>query len=239
MVAYVDDIFSTLKDPNTFYKQLQSDPWNCKLKNVEEPRHHLGGDFFHDKDGTYCYGAQTYVKQMVENYKMLYGELPPEVHAPLEKDDHPELDDSPLLGPDGIAQFQSLIGAMQWTILLCRFDVLHAVMSLGRFRASPRVGHLEQLKRLTGYLRKHAGAPICFCTGIPDFESTFGSDPVKYDWMELVYGCPPEETNLKAPPPKGKAVRTSSHCDANLLHDLVTGRSASGILEFLNGTPID
>ena len=31
----------------------------------------------------------------------------------------------------------------------------------------------------------------------------------------------------------------SSFCDANLMHDAVTGRSASGILKFLNQTPVD
>ena len=34
-------------------------------------------------------------------------------------------------------------------------------------------------------------------------------------------------------------MRQSSFFDANLMHDVVTGRSASGILEFINQTPID
>ena len=59
VVACVDDKFAGLEDPKTFHDTLMSDPWNHKLKNVEEPRHHLGGDFFRDKDGTYCCGAQT------------------------------------------------------------------------------------------------------------------------------------------------------------------------------------
>ena len=130
VIVYVDDILTTLKDPDTFGKELQSDPWNYKLKNVEEPRFHLGGDFFRDKDGTLCYGAQTYVKRLVETYKELFGEQPKEVHSPLHKDDKPELDDSPLLGPDGIKCFQTLIGAAQWLITLSRFDIAHAIMSL-------------------------------------------------------------------------------------------------------------
>ena len=52
VVVYVDDILTALKDPKSFYSALQSDPWNYKLKNVEEPRYHLGGDFFRDSDGT-------------------------------------------------------------------------------------------------------------------------------------------------------------------------------------------
>jgi len=239
VVVYVDDILTALKDPKTFYELIQSDPWNYKLKNVEEPKYHLGGDFFRDKDGTFCYGAQTYVKRMVDNYKMMFGEQPKAYYSPMEKGDQPELDDSPELGPDGIAKFQSMIGALQWTITLCRFDIAHAVMSLGRFRAAPREGHLERVKRIVGYLKKNPNCAIRYRTGIPDWESIFNAEAVRYDWMESVYGCPEEEVDPKAPPPKGKPVRISSFKDANLMHDAVTGRSATGILEFLNQTPID
>ncbi len=239
VVVYVDDILTALKDPDKFYKALQSDPWNYKLKNVEEPKYHLGGDFFRDKDGTLCYGAQTYIKRLVDTYKQLFGEMPTELHAPMDKADKPELDDTPLLGPDGVAQFQSLIGACQWLITLSRFDIGQTVMSLGRFRHAPRVGHLDRLKRLVGYLRKRSGCAIRFRTDVPDHEAKFGNDPIVYDWMETVYGKPPEEIDPRAPMPKGKFVRTTSFADANLMHDAVTGRSASGILEFLNQTPID
>ena len=236
---YVDDIFTALKNPKEFYERIQGPPWKYKLKNVEEPKYHLGGDFFRDSDGTYCYGAQTYVKRMVENYKILYGELPREYHAPMEKGDQPELDETSELGPDGIEQYQSLLGAVQWTVTLSRINVAHAVMSLGRFRASPRQGHLERLKRLIGYMKKRSNCAIRFRTGIPDWETHFGSDPIKYDWMETVYGCPAEDIDPRAPTPKGKPVRTTSFVDANLMHDAITGRSASGILEYLNQTPID
>jgi hypothetical protein len=40
------------------------------------------------------------------------------------------------------------------------------------------------------------------------------------------------------PPPKGKSVRTSHYQDANLYHDLVTGRAMSGILHLVNQTPV-
>eukprot|EP00977_Amphora_coffeiformis_P022030 scaffold10291_cov130-Amphora_coffeaeformis.AAC.1 len=60
IVVYVDDIFTALKEPVIFYDAIQSEPWNYKLKNVEEPKYHLDGDFFRDSDGTFCYGAQTY-----------------------------------------------------------------------------------------------------------------------------------------------------------------------------------
>ena len=36
VVVYIDDILTALKDPDSFHKELQSDPWNYKLKNVED-----------------------------------------------------------------------------------------------------------------------------------------------------------------------------------------------------------
>ena len=113
MVVWGDEIFIALKDPEEFYSAIQGDPWNYKLKNVEEAKYHLGGDFFCDANGTYCYGAQTYVKRMCENYELMFGEPVKEYHAPMEKQDQPELDVLPELGPDGIEKFQSLIGAVQ------------------------------------------------------------------------------------------------------------------------------
>ena len=157
----------------------------------------------------------------------------------MEKHDQPELDELPELGSDGIEKFQSLIGAVQLTITLSRFDVALACMSLGRFCANPWQGHLDRLKQVVGYMKRKPNCAIRFRTGIPDFEATFGSDPVRYNWMETVYGTPPEEVDQKAPVPKGKMVRTTLFVDANLMHDMVTGRSCTGILKFLNQMPVD
>ena len=52
-VACVNDALTALKDPGSFHKELQSDPLNHNLKNVKELKHHLGGDFFHDKDRSF------------------------------------------------------------------------------------------------------------------------------------------------------------------------------------------
>ncbi|MGH7973991.1 MAG: hypothetical protein ACREBR_00595 [bacterium] len=41
------------------------------------------------------------------------------------------------------------------------------------------------------------------------------------------------------PQPKGKFVRTTTFVDANLMHDVVTGRSCTGVLHFLNQTPVE
>ena len=124
-------------------------------------------------------------------------------------------------------------------ISLCWFDITHAIMSLSRFHHCPRQGHIDCLKRVCGYIRKFPQGAIRFHMGIPDHESIFGEQPNKYDWMETVYSCPTEVISEDAPEPKGNLVRTSTYCDANLLHDLITERYTTGLLHFLNQTPID
>jgi len=64
--------------------------------------------------------------------------------------------------------------------------------------------------------------------------------PVKmHDWEHTCCADAKEETPLDAPKPKGKPATVTSHFDANLCHDLVSGKSVAGVLHQLNKTPID
>jgi len=84
---------------------------------------------------------------MVDTYLRLFGTKPStEALSPLEKGDHPEIDDSDFLNKEGIQTYQSLIGALQWIILIGRLDITTAVMTLSSFREQPLVGHLNCVK---------------------------------------------------------------------------------------------
>ena len=96
--------------------------------------------------------------------------------------DHPELDDTELLDEDGIRQYQSLIGSLQWAISLGRFDISIAVMMLSGFRSAPRKGHLERAKRIIGYLYKMKHAVLRFKVKEPDYSDVPGFD---YDWSDI------------------------------------------------------
>jgi hypothetical protein len=233
--VYVDDIMFYGKEPQQFFDTLITQ-YNYKLKGVGKPVYHLGGDFFRDKDNTLAWGTSSYVKKMLTNYELMFNEKPKEASCPIVEKDHPELDLTEELDEDGIKQYQSLIGALQWLVTLGRFDILLGVTTMGSFRVSPRKGHLDRLKRMYGYIRKYPDGAIRFRTGIPDHESY--TKPTENNWAETVYGTGKEELPSDMPPPRGKAVRTTTYADANLMHDLLTGRSMSGILHFLNQTPI-
>ena len=60
-----------------------------------------------------------------------------------------------------------------------------------------------------------------------------------YEWEESLYGKVTEILLQDSPVPKGKHVVTVSYHDANACHNYVTGRSVTGVLHFINKTPID
>jgi hypothetical protein len=62
---------------------------------------------------------------------------------------------------------------------------------------------------------------------------------VEYDWERTVYAGAREQIPHDAPKPLGRAVTTTTYKDANLMHDLLSGKSVTGLLHFVNQTPID
>ena len=237
IAVYVDDLMIASREPQKIVDGLTAKPHEFKLKGTGKVTYHLGNDFFRDEDGTLCVGPRKYIERMAAEYERMYGEKPSrKVSSPLEKNDHPELDESPLLDDQGIRQYQSLIGTLQWTITMGRFDIATAVMTMSGFRVAPRVGHLERVKRICGYIWKMKLGCIRVRTKEPDFSDL--PDP-HYDWTRTVYGEVHESIPEDAPKPLGKRVVLSSYKDANLYHDLVTGRSVTGVLHFMNQTPVD
>jgi hypothetical protein len=236
IASYVDDLAIASKDPQAIIDALEGAPNNFKLKGTGPMQFHLGCDFFRDQDGTLCVGPRKYIDRMVQQYEALFGCKPcHKVSSPLKKNDHPETDTSPLLDEDGVTKYQSLIGVLQWAITLGRFDIATAVMSMSGFRVAPREGHLLRVRRICGYLSKMKHGFLRIRTGEPDYS---GLPDKHYDWERSVYGNVQEQVPKDAPKPLGKRVVLTSYVDANLHHDLVTGRSVTGVIHFVNQTPI-
>ena len=234
--TYVDDLAIASKNPQGIIKTLE-EKHHFKLKGSGPITYHLGCDFLRDDDGVLCLQPKRYIERMIETYVRFFGSKPKEnVMSPLEKGDHPELDTSEFLDDDGTAKYQSMVGAMQWAISLGRIDITTAVMSLSSFRVQPRLGHLERCKRVYGYLSKMRHAMIRIRTDEPDYSAI---PEMIYDWARSVYGNVKEVIPSDCPEPLGKYVTLTHYVDANLYHDVLTGRSVTGILHLLNKTPID
>ena len=75
-------------------------------------------------------------------------------------------------------------------------------------------------------MRVRTGEPDCSDIEIPEHE-----------WKHTVYGDIEEEIPSDAPEPLGNPVTMTSYADANLHHDMLTGRSVTGILHFVNQMP--
>ena len=236
VAVYVDDLAITMKDPQEFISVLEN-KYKFKLKGTGPIDVHLGMTFHRDQEGDLCISSTKFIDKLIGSYEKLFGEKPKQnVSSPLEKGDHPELDTSELLDSKGITAYQSLIGSLQWAVSIGRFDIHTAVMTLSGFRAAPRRGHLDRAKRVCGYLSKMKHAAIRIRTEEPDYSDV---PNFEYDWSQTVYGNVKEIKPHDAPKPLGKFVTLTHYVDANLMHDISTGRSVTGILHLLNKTPID
>ena len=58
-------------------------------------------------------------------------------------------------------------------------------------------------------------------------------------WTRTVYGNVIEEIPKDIPKPIGRRVITTTFLDANLLHDIETGKSITAVLHLINTTPTD
>jgi hypothetical protein len=122
---------------------------------------------------------------------------------------------------EGIEKYQMMIGCLHWVVSLGGFYIQTATITMSRFQVTPRLGHLNQLKRIHEYLKKFARAAIYVRLLEPDLGNV----------KELL----PKDA-LK---PLGKPVPTITYTDANLYHDMLTGISATGIFHLCNQTLID
>ena len=235
IAVYVDDLAIAAINPQEIITELEN-KHQLKLKGVGEMKFHLGCDFFRDPDGTLCFGPRRYIDKMIGTYTQMYKEPPKEFSSPLEKNNHPELDDTEFLDDQDIKIYQSMVGACQWAVSLGRFDIQTALMTMSQFRIAPRVGHLMRMKRIYGYLKRFRDGAIRVRVGIPDFSGLPNS---VHEWDYSVYGNVSELIPENLPEPLGKPVILSHFKDANLYHDLITGRAVTGILHMINQTPVE
>ena len=182
--VYVDDLAIVAKDPQEIIDKL-TNTHKFKLKGTGPMSFHIGCDYKRDSHGVLCISPTKCIGKIVDGYKQMFGCSPPaNISSPLEKGDHPEMDMSELLDAEGIERYQSLIVTLQWAVSLGRMDIATAVMSMSSFRAAPRQGHLERVKRIVGYLYKMRHGAIRVRTAEPDL-SSYGTP--HHDWMGTVY----------------------------------------------------
>jgi hypothetical protein len=182
--------------------------------------------------------SQSYVKNAVNNVKQLLLEenryLKTTAKTPFPSGYRPELDTSDELTGELASRYSQLIGVLRWMIELGRIDIYYEVSILSQYLALPRYGHLETVYHIFAYLMKHEKSRIVFDPREPIIEE---SQFVEQDWSDF-YGDVQEELPIKMPEPLGYPVTMSVFVDANHAGNVVTRRSHTGILIFLQSTPV-
>ena len=165
----MDDLLIDSKDPKSTIDVLTNKNY-FKLKGTGPISYHRGCDFGRDDDGSLYFAPKTHVEAMVDfYYNMFHTEPEISISSPLEKGDHPELDNYECLDSDGVQKYQSMICAIKWAVALGILDVNTAVFTLASFRAEPRQVHLDRRKIVVSYLAKFKWDNITIRTEEPGF----------------------------------------------------------------------
>ena len=169
VATYVDDLCIAAQNPGKIIQTLKED-YKLKVKGDGPLSHHLGADYTRDKDKTLVCQPKKYIDRLVDSYHSMFKQDPPKnMRTPLDKNDHPELDDTELLTGKSIQHYLTMIGQLQWLVTLGRFDIHAQVTTMSRFRSAPRKGHLERLQRVYGYVLKTKHDSTRYRTEEPDY----------------------------------------------------------------------
>ena len=259
VATYVDDILAFSRDPMKIIQDIQKD---YMLKGIGKPEYYLGGNYHttkdidnvkevgHDEKDKHlstkwlkegiktAFSARTYIENCIGKLEtMMNVQSFALYNSPMSEIEHPETDDSPLLDAETHSKFRSLVGSANWLVTLGRFDIAYAVNAYSRFSMAPRQGHLKGMIRVFGYLKKFPKGTIIIDPNYPDHAQF---DVADYDhWREFY---PDVEEMIpgkdERPSPKGPPVRITVYQDADHAHDILTRRSVTGVLLFLNNTPV-
>ena len=241
VLVYVDDILHMSHDTNDTMHAL-SQLYRLKEESLGPPTRYLGANVrkMQLADGSECWSlsGRDYVKNAVKNLEGTLAledqRLKAKADRPFPEKYKPETDISETLDDRLTQRYQGLIGILRWAVELGRVDILLEVSLLSSYNASPRQGHLEAVYHIFAYLKSHANSAIALDPKIPYVDET-RFKPVS--WADF-YPEAEEAIPPNMPEPRGNSVKVSCFTDANHAGNVVTRRSHTGIVLFLNNAPI-
>ncbi len=242
ILVYVDDQLTISEDPKNITDALQAPPFNYELKGVGPPTRYLGvtiGDYMLGTYKTKYLSAEGYLEKAIPTIEERFGNLSElfrksSCYVPAPPTYHPEVDTSCSLDEDSTCLYQSYVGILRWAVEIARIDTSHSGATMARFMAAPRSGHLTGILRMFAYLKFHLRSKIVIDPFIRDWSSKEWTQP---DWKDF-YPDAQEIIPDNAPEPRGKPVQINLFVDASHATCLMSRRSTTGVIIFLNGTPI-
>ena len=110
VAIHVDDLLIACTCALEFIHTLRK-IHNLKIKGDGPLKYQLGCDYHLDPDGTLVVWPKKYITKILDSFHQMFpGETLSQVKSPLDKNDHPELDNSELANEDLIIKFMCMIG---------------------------------------------------------------------------------------------------------------------------------
>ena len=78
-----------------------------------------------------------------------------EEKTPMITGSHPELDESEFLDEEQKRKYQSMMGILTWINTSLRLDISYSVFSVSSFQYNPQKGHMMNVLRIFGFLKKY------------------------------------------------------------------------------------
>jgi len=242
VLCYVDDILSVSHKPMETMDGIRA-RFTLKDDKVEEPADYLGAQLSKMTDGKggkpfWSMSSEKYCKAAISNVEDRLGKegrrLPSKCKTPMMSNYAAEMDVTAEMKSDGIQYYQELIGVLRWACEIGRVDILLETSLLSSYLAAPRIGHLEAVFHIFGYLKHVPRRKLGFDPSHPYVDETRFH---KFDWEDFYRGAE-EAIPTNMPVPRGNPVSTTCFVDANHAGNKVTRRSQTGILLFLCKAPI-
>ena len=169
--------------------------------------------------------GEKYVKSVVQKLEDVLTSrehrLSSKCNTPLSHGHKPELDTSPELKADGMTEYQELLGVLRWAVQLGRVDINLEVSLMSSYLACPRIGHLQQIYHIFGYLKLKPKRKLGFDHSEPlMFEKMFE----EYNWQDF-YKDAKEAIPNGTPDTRGNLVATHCFVDEDRVGNKVTRRS--------------
>ena len=247
ILLYTDDALCISDHAEETLRKDLGRYFQLKETSIGPPKIYLGGHcrLVELDTGVKCwaFGSSQYVQAAVKNVEKALGDrqllgdnrfkLPARAKTPMPSSYRVELDISPELGTKDASYYQSLIGILRWIVELGRVDICLECSIMSSQIALPRVGHLEQVLHIFGYLKTHHNAELVFDPTPPEIDHAAFE---RRDWSTSEFGHleQQEEIPRNAPQERGNGFTTSAKVDASHGCDTVTRRSRTGFLVWVN-----
>lgn len=240
VLVYTDDILAVSMKPKDIMAMLDQH-YLIKPSSIGPPTTYLGADIGRftiegDPKPKWTMSAGKYMKNQLKEIEKWLSDhdmkLKTRASSVLPSNYRPELDNSELCDADLHHVYQQKIGVLRWAVELGQINITAEVSMLAAYCAAPRIGHFNAMLHIFAFLKLHPRSRLVFDDAYVPLEQS-----PAVDFSEF-YPDAHEDLPPNAPEPRGKAVQMIAFSDSDHAGDMITRRSRTGVLIFLNRAPI-